>query len=1467
MGGSSTTQQTVTIPPEVLARYNAVNNEAQGLMSTPFQTYGGEFVSPVNATQQGGINQISQNANAAQPYYGAATGVAGAALGAASPITGQQINQYMSPYLGDVVGSESALLNQNNQQAMAGQLGNAISSGAFGGDRAGIAAANLNQQQQIANANIYSNLLNTGYNTALQTAQQQQAQQVGAYQTGANQLAALGAGAQSAALQGGQAQIAAGQVQQQTQQAQDTALYNQFLQHQAYPFQQVQFAANIAEGTGALSGQTQTTNQPGAMLARGGRAGKAYGGGLSEGGNVLPQHAGEGFAVGGLAGYDPSAWASILSGQHPGAPVGGIGGTGLMAQATAGGGQHYTLPSIAAPKAQEPGALTKGLESGVSSAVDSKLKSMLEKPKPPADTGVKPNAPTGVNPDVSAMSHEGEHAPDAGSNSDTQVAPAQGAEAPPADASHDVSSVADDSNAPDFSDMGEKRGGRIGLAGGGVTGAEVNAAMPYGGGGNDALESLDTAGASNASLPTLAAAPKPSGGILDSIMGDVAKIGIQYAMSGAKRGGAIKGYADGGTPGYGELGMISSLFSDPALRQIMLNAMKQKPASDDDADLLKDPASDIGNEQEAPKSEDVGLAAAPTPANSAPAPTGLVPAKAAEAKAPANISKIASMIAASEGTGKNPIPGSSAMGKGQFVNKTFRSYAAKVDPALAQKIAGMSNSELTAYRQQHAAELTDAQSKMYDTYTKENYDRLTKAGITPDAGSMYLAHAVPAVAPSILTADPNTPLRKYLKPDEISQNWRIFGGTKGRDVNEYTTGDAIRGTRARMAQFENKFAAGGLVGRKGYALGRTVDDGSDDGTGDATGLAPTDADLVPESKIEQGPGKRTLADALSAIDSSDLTNKASAPKVGLNAATPPPADDSAQNAAAGAAQGAASAVPMPAGLASGTPADKPTSNADNGADTDELNKAAISSATDFVNAARGNAKRAPAERFQDLLQNNVSPKQAYEQVYGTTDASNLGSLVQGVKHGSANAILPILTGLAGAATARTRNFGTALLAGLGQGAAAYQNQRNFAVESDVAQRESLANQAKALAEQQNVNYFGQKMPYEIAGLANKAFADNVAAKRVQYLLPAEYNAEVAKGYLTYNNPNGGYYAIHPATGKVIALGPQPAGTEGSPTPVGVSTLPTNQKPVPAYSPSPNTVGAQTKGGPQPTPAGKTARQVPQTGQAGQPVTQGRWKPDTSAGDELFTDPSFHVNKWALSPIDKQAILDRQSTVPKELEANRASATGAAAVIPKLDRMTADILSPANKGFLTPGAGGQGRLEIGKRVNAALQSFGFPALFNTAPGEELGKLNTTTAAELAEHLSGRFGSSILKSMTTATPGFENSPVAGVLIAEALKQEAMRNQHYSEFSSNYALHNPIHTLDGVTDAFNRKNPADAYLKQARFQAAIKLMGSAVAGGDEDARDLFAHISNPKAVEAARRKYDAIYGNGFIRTLTGK
>lgn len=299
----------------------------------------------------------------AQPYQAIATGLGLAGAQAVNP--GQlQIGRYLSPYIGTVLGTQEALQNQQEQQAISGSLGDAIRSGAFGGDRAGLAAANVAQQLQLANNATNANILNQGYSQALGAAQQQQGvglataqanraavagaapeiaaigqqgfgqgiataeqqaalgqqeygQQVGvgqglanignqiytqgmglgqaqqglggqlfaqnlsqgaqeaglgqtAYGMGAGTsaaLAGLGTGAQGAALQGAQAQLAAGQAQQQTQQAGLSALYNQFLQQQSYPFQVSQFLANVAEGTGALSGSTTITQQPGGFFS------------------------------------------------------------------------------------------------------------------------------------------------------------------------------------------------------------------------------------------------------------------------------------------------------------------------------------------------------------------------------------------------------------------------------------------------------------------------------------------------------------------------------------------------------------------------------------------------------------------------------------------------------------------------------------------------------------------------------------------------------------------------------------------------------------------------------------------------------------------------------------------------------------------------------------------------------------------------------------------------------------------------------------------------------------------------------------------------------------------------------------------------------------------------------------------------------------------------------------------------
>jgi hypothetical protein len=272
MGGKTATgQSSTTIPPQILANYTTANNKMLAASNSPFQSYSSnpsQFVAQLNAEEKAGMAGAMGAANEAQPYYKDAAAMTQAGSQAAN-LGSLDPTAYMSPYLNTVASTTEALQNQSNQQQQAGQLGNAITSGAFGGDRAGIAAANLEQQQNLGNSATIANLMNQGYNTSLATAQQQQGAQLGAEQAnlarlmqGGQQEAQIGAGAQTSALQGAQAELQAGQLGQQTDQAGLSALYNQFLQEQAYPFQAAQAYANVAEGTGSLSGQTTTSTQP-----------------------------------------------------------------------------------------------------------------------------------------------------------------------------------------------------------------------------------------------------------------------------------------------------------------------------------------------------------------------------------------------------------------------------------------------------------------------------------------------------------------------------------------------------------------------------------------------------------------------------------------------------------------------------------------------------------------------------------------------------------------------------------------------------------------------------------------------------------------------------------------------------------------------------------------------------------------------------------------------------------------------------------------------------------------------------------------------------------------------------------------------------------------------------------------------------------------------------------------------------
>lgn len=256
---STTTKTKTELPPEFMDAYNESLDMARKAVNTSYQPYTGQLVAGLNDTQLQGISNINSAYGMAQPYIDR-----GYALSeqAAKGITPELYNQFYSPYVRDVANATFGNMMESNAQQLSGLKGGAIQAGAFGGDRSGIAAAELARQQNLALGQTMSGIYNTGYTNAMGLAGQQVAN-LGAM---GNQIANLGVGAQSAALQGAQAQLAAGAQQQATDQAKLQAAYDQYTMAQAYPYQQAQYFANIAQGLGSTAGGTSSTTAPGPSI-------------------------------------------------------------------------------------------------------------------------------------------------------------------------------------------------------------------------------------------------------------------------------------------------------------------------------------------------------------------------------------------------------------------------------------------------------------------------------------------------------------------------------------------------------------------------------------------------------------------------------------------------------------------------------------------------------------------------------------------------------------------------------------------------------------------------------------------------------------------------------------------------------------------------------------------------------------------------------------------------------------------------------------------------------------------------------------------------------------------------------------------------------------------------------------------------------------------------------------------------
>ena len=274
MAEGITTQQTV-YPDWVTAPSEQMINQMQTMMGQPL-TIPGQQVAGFTPTQTAAMQQAYGGIGAYQPYLQAAGAGQQAAMGAmgagVGALGGMQfdpsgVTPWMNQYQGDV--TQEALKEIDRQAAMAQNRlgGQAVQAGAFGGSRFGIQQSELARgAQDLRSRRIFEDLSRNYQQAvgAMQAANQQQLQQGQAFgQLGqatsgiSGAMAGLGGQAQAMGQSDVNQLMGIGGLQQQLAQAGMTAGYQNQLNQQMAPYNQLGWGANLlqtlAPGTGATA--------------------------------------------------------------------------------------------------------------------------------------------------------------------------------------------------------------------------------------------------------------------------------------------------------------------------------------------------------------------------------------------------------------------------------------------------------------------------------------------------------------------------------------------------------------------------------------------------------------------------------------------------------------------------------------------------------------------------------------------------------------------------------------------------------------------------------------------------------------------------------------------------------------------------------------------------------------------------------------------------------------------------------------------------------------------------------------------------------------------------------------------------------------------------------------------------------------------------------------------------------------
>lgn len=234
-------------------------NSARKMLSQPVQGYTGQMSPGLSTDQQAAGDMVRNSIGAYQPYFDQAAAMTQASTGMAPNVRagtfgmGLQgaINNYMNPYISNVVDSVNALGQQNLANSLNQTADQAIAAKAFGGSRHGVQEGIATAQNNLNTNNLLANLLSSGYSQATglmgqdisnnlqaQLANQSNANTaLGRMQSAGNQMSNLGTANRAANVADVGNLMNYGTLQQQTTGAQQQAAYNEWLRQQNMPLQ------------------------------------------------------------------------------------------------------------------------------------------------------------------------------------------------------------------------------------------------------------------------------------------------------------------------------------------------------------------------------------------------------------------------------------------------------------------------------------------------------------------------------------------------------------------------------------------------------------------------------------------------------------------------------------------------------------------------------------------------------------------------------------------------------------------------------------------------------------------------------------------------------------------------------------------------------------------------------------------------------------------------------------------------------------------------------------------------------------------------------------------------------------------------------------------------------------------------------------------------------------------------------